>query len=48
MNLENLTQIGIAGTIAIYLVVFLVRDQKQANKAILDVLDKIVKALKVK
>jgi hypothetical protein len=48
VNIENLLQIGFAGAIAIYLVVFLVKDVKGSQAKILDVLDKVVDILRSK
>lgn len=48
MNIENLLQIGFAGAIAVYLVIFLVKDVKSSQTKILDVLEKIVVALKIR
>ena len=48
MNIESLLQLGFAGAIATYLVIFLVRDVKTGQAKILDVLEDIVKALNVK
>jgi hypothetical protein len=45
MNIENLLQIGFAGAIAIYLVIFLVKDVKGFQTKSLEVQDKIVNTL---
>jgi len=48
MSIESLLQLGFAGFIASYLVIFLVRDVKQSQKAILDVLECILEAFDIK
>jgi hypothetical protein len=48
MSIDNLLQLGFAGAIAIYLVIFLVKDVKGSQTQILNVLDKIVDILRAK
>jgi hypothetical protein len=48
MSIENLLQIGFAGAIAMYLVIFLVKDVKQSQTKILETLEKVIDYLKVK
>lgn len=48
MDISNLLQLGFAGAIASYLVIFLVRDVKSSQAKILDVLECIVEVLDVK
>jgi hypothetical protein len=48
MNVENLLQLGGLGAIAVYLVIFLVKDQKQANKKIIETLELMCEAMGIK
>lgn len=48
MNIENLLQIGFAGAIAVYLVIFLVKDVKSSQNKIIEVLEAMCDALGIK
>jgi NhaP-type Na+/H+ and K+/H+ antiporter len=48
MDITNLLQLGGLGAIAVYLVIFLVKDQKIANKKIIDTLELMCEALGIK
>jgi len=48
MTVESLLQLGFAGFIASYLVIFLVRDVKQSQTKVIDLLECVVEALNIK
>ena len=48
MSIENLLQLGFAGAIAMYLVIFLVKDVKTSQAKILETLEKVIDYLKGK
>ena len=48
MEITNLLQLGGLGAIAVYLVIFLVKDVKVSQKTIIDTLEVMCEALKIK
>jgi len=48
MNIENLLQLGAVGAIAIYLVVFLVKDVKTSQTKIIETLEVMCETLGIK